>query len=224
MFLPNIDSGSISDMLQICRNYPGICYPMAGLHPTSVKENYLEELEIIRDFLDHEKFIAIGEIGIDLYWDKTFLKEQEEAFRIQLKWAKEKAFPVVIHARESFQEIFRIMDSEQDGSLTGVFHSFTGNQDEVKKIVDYGFYIGINGIVTFKNSGLDVVAREIPLDRLLIETDSPFLSPVPHRGKRNESSFVTFVAERIAEIHSVTKAEIAAVTTRNALNLFNRVD
>lgn len=222
MFLPNLDSSSIGRMSRLCRQYKGTCFPMMGLHPTSVKENYREELEIIGAALRKGSYIAVGEIGIDLYWDKTFLSEQQDAFRTQLEWAIEVGLPVVIHARESFREIFDIMDEMANANLTGVFHSFTGNSEQVKKALSYGFFIGINGIVTFKNSGLDSVAQEIPLERLLLETDAPFLAPVPHRGKRNESAYVTEIAAKIAGIHDTDLAEIAKITTQNARKLFKK--
>jgi TatD DNase family protein len=220
IFLPNLDSSSVKDMLRICEHYKGICFPMMGLHPTSVKENYSEELSFLEKQLNTSQVIAIGEIGIDLYWDKTYLKEQQLAFRTQLNWAKERELPVVIHARDSFSEIFEVMDQEYTPGLKGVFHSFTGNKEQVKKILSYGFYIGINGIVTFKNSGLDQVVKDIPLEKLLIETDAPFLAPTPYRGKRNESSYVRKVAEKIAEIKEVGMEELANISTRNALSLF----
>ena len=221
IFLPNLDSSSVEDMLRICEKYKGICFPMMGLHPTSVKENYSEELSFIEEQLNINQVIAVGEIGIDLYWDKTFLEEQQLVFRTQLNWAKERALPVVIHARDSFNEIFEVMDQEYTPDLKGVFHSFTGNKEQVKKILSYGFYIGINGIVTFKNTGLDQVVKDIPVEKLLVETDAPFLAPTPYRGKRNESSYVAKVAKKIAEIKELGTDELANITTQNALSLFN---
>lgn len=223
MFLPNLDSNSVSEMLSVCNRYRGNCYPMIGLHPTSVKENYSEELERIKTHLGDSQFIAIGEIGIDLYWDKTYLKEQEIVFRQQLSWARTHDLPVVIHARESFNEIFNIMDEENLEGLSGVFHSFTGNEEQAMKALSYNFYIGINGIVTFKNSGLENVVRTIPRDKLLLETDAPFLAPVPYRGKRNESSYITDIAKKIASIYETDISSVAAFTTLNALELFKRV-
>ncbi|MDA3821098.1 MAG: TatD family hydrolase [Bacteroidales bacterium] len=223
MFLPNLDSSSVDDMMRLCECNPGVCFPMIGLHPTSVKKNFKDELKTLKKLLHDEKIIAVGEIGIDLYWDKTFIREQQEAFRTQLRWAKDMSLPVVIHARESFQEIFQIIDEENVPELKGVFHSFTGNADQAQKILNYGFYIGINGIVTFKNSGLQDVVKIIPPEKLLIETDSPFLAPHPYRGKRNESSYVIEVATKIAELHTIDINEVAAITTKNALTLFKRV-
>lgn len=222
IFLPNLDSSSIAGMNRLAEQFPGTCFAMIGLHPTSVKENYQEELQHIEKELHREHYIAIGEIGIDLYWDKTFIKEQEEAFRSQIRWAKQEKLPVVIHARDSFEEIFAIMDDERTRELSGVFHSFTGSREQAEKILSYDFFIGINGIVTFKNGGLDKVAEAIPTENLLIETDAPFLAPAPHRGKRNESAYVTLVAEKLAEIHGLEVAEIAARTTNNARKLFSK--
>ncbi|MEN8229802.1 MAG: TatD family hydrolase [Bacteroidota bacterium] len=220
MFLPNIDSSSIAPMFTLTDQYPGVCYPMMGLHPTSVKENYREELKTIETQLDRSGIIAIGETGIDLYWDKTFFREQEEVFKTQIRWAKEMHLPLVIHARDSFQEIFSMLDKVGTQGLRGVFHSFTGSVDVLGKALSYDFMIGINGIVTFKNSNLGEVVQSIPKDRLLLETDSPFLAPVPHRGKRNESSYLVEIAAKVAEIHNLTKEEIGEITSRNAEYLF----
>ena len=220
MFLPNIDSSTTSAMFQMARDYPGHCFPMIGLHPTSVKENFPEELASIESLLDQPGIIAIGETGIDLYWDRTFLREQESAFRTQIAWAKSRTLPLVIHARESFEEIFRILDESGTEGLTGVFHSFTGGPAELERALSFGFLIGINGIATFKNSKLTEVVRSIPLDGLLLETDSPFLAPVPYRGRRNESSYLIHVAAKVAEIHNLNIEELGAITTKNALNLF----
>ena len=220
MFLPNIDSHTIEAMFRLTDQYPTHCFPMMALHPTSVKEDYRDQMAIIEQGLDDERIIAIGESGIDLYWDTTFIKEQEEVFRTHINWAKERKLPLVIHARDSFQEIFNIMDDEGGDGLKGVFHSFTGTREELKKALSFNFFIGINGIVTFKNSKLEEVVQEIPLERLLLETDSPFLSPHPYRGRRNESSYLMEIAGRVSEIYSLTKEEIGQVTTKNALNLF----
>jgi len=223
MFLPNLDSSSVGGMLELCKRHRGTCFPMIGLHPTSVGEQFREELEFMEAQLQQEIYIAVGEIGIDLYWDKTFLQQQQEAFSIQIKLARAHGLPIVIHARESFEEIFAIMDKEADDGLTGVFHSFTGGAKELEKVLSYGFYVGINGIVTFKNSGLDrIVAEFIPPEKLLLETDAPFLAPVPYRGKRNESAYVRNVAEKVAEVYGMTTGEVAELTTVNAKNLFKK--
>jgi TatD DNase family protein len=220
MFLPNIDSSSIGPMFRLADRYPGICYPMMGLHPTSVKEDYREKLKSIENHLSEKSIIAIGETGMDLYWDRTFRHEQEEVFRIQIGWAKALKLPLVIHARNSFQEIFDILDEEGIQGLHGVFHSFTGSVEELEKALSYGFMIGINGIVTFRNSNLGEVAKAIPTNRLLLETDAPFLAPVPFRGKRNESSYLVEIAAKIAEIHNLRIEEIGEVTSHNADHLF----
>jgi TatD DNase family protein len=220
MFLPNIDSKTTASLFRLTEDFPGHCFPMMGLHPTSVKENYREELVRIEEQLAHPGITAIGETGIDLYWDKTFSAEQEEAFRTQIGWAKSLNLPLVIHVRESFREIFRALDEAGTGGLRGVFHSFTGGMAELEKALSYGFMIGINGIVTFRNSRLGDVVRSIPPERLLLETDAPFLAPVPHRGKRNESSYLVHIAERVGEIFNLSREETGALTTRNALDLF----
>ena len=220
ILLPNIDSESIEPMFKLVKDYPGFCLPMMGLHPTSVKENFEEELAICEKWLNKESFIAIGEIGIDLYWDKVFLKEQQFVFDQQLKWAVERNLPVVIHARESFSEIFEILESFKSQNLKGVFHSFTGNFEQADKAIDMGFLLGLNGILTFKNSGLDQVIKEIDTRYLILETDSPYLAPTPKRGKRNESAYVALIAEKLAEIHNLSIAEVTKITSRNAQDLF----
>lgn len=220
LFLPNIDASTFEPMLSMCRDLPGICFPMAGLHPTSVKENYLDQLKQIEACLQKEKFIAIGEVGIDLYWDKGFFDQQKEAFIIQISYAKKYKLPIVIHARESFTEIFEILDKHADDSLSGVFHSFTGGLSEIDKIKEYGFYFGINGILTYKNSGLDKIVKNIPRDRILLETDSPYLTPVPKRGKRNESAYLPYIVDKLSDILGMGRDEVADLTTANALNLF----
>lgn len=220
IFLPNIDSESIEPMFKLVKEYPGFCLPMMGLHPTSIKENYEEELAICEKWLSEEKFIAIGEIGIDLYWDKTYLKEQIFAFEKQLNWSVERELPVVIHARDSFSEIFEVLESFKSKKLTGVFHSFTGNLEQANKAIEMGFLLGLNGILTFKNSGLDQVVREIDTKHLILETDSPYLAPTPKRGKRNESAYVALIAKKLAEIQNLSLEEVAEITSRNAQNLF----
>ena len=220
MFLPNIDNASIGPMFRLSDQYPGTCFPMMGFHPTSVKENYRDEVGSIEKHLDDKNIIAIGETGIDLYWDKTYLSEQVEVFKIQIQWARGLKLPLVIHARDSFDEIFKAMDEAGTEGLRGVFHSFTGSGKTLKKALSYDFMIGINGIATFKNSNLGEVVKSIPRDRLLLETDAPYLAPVPYRGKRNESSYLVEIAAKIAEIHNLTKEEIGKITSRNAGQLF----
>lgn len=220
MFLPNIDLATIKPMFSLADMFPKNCMPMMGLHPTSVKDDFSEALLAIENHLDREGIIAIGETGIDLYWDKSFLRQQKEAFEIQVTWAKESNLPLVIHARDSFHEIFESLDRIGVRGLRGVFHSFTGSREVLEKALSYDFMIGINGIVTFKNSKLGDVVESIPQNRLLLETDAPFLAPVPHRGKRNESSFLIGIAAKVAEIYNLTQEEIGEITTRNALELF----
>jgi TatD DNase family protein len=220
MLLPNIDSGSVNGMLELCMQFPGSCFPMMGLHPTSVKDNYLKELELVRSWHEKTRFYAVGEIGIDLYWDTTRLIEQEDAFRQQIQLAKSLGLPIVIHTRNSFNEIFRILDELYEPGLKGVFHCFTGNLEQADKIRSWGFKLGIGGVVTFKNSGLDRVIPDIALEDIILETDSPFLAPLPYRGKRNESSYIKYIAEKLASLKGVELEEVASVTTANARELF----
>jgi TatD DNase family protein len=221
IFLPNIDTKSIEPMLALCKKHPENLFPMMGLHPCSVKENYLSELNIIQQELEKNTYYAIGEIGIDLYWDKTFIEEQKNAFRTQIKWAKERKLPIVIHARDSFKEIFEIVDEENDEQLTGIFHCFTGTIEDAKKIINYGgFKLGIGGVVTFKSSGLDSVLKHVDIKHIVLETDAPYLAPVPYRGKRNESSYVELVALKLCDIYDLSLTEIANITTQNAIEVF----
>ena len=220
IILPNIDSGSIKHMLDLSDAYPHLCYPLIGLHPTSVEDDYQEELRAIEYWLDKRKFYGIGEIGIDLYWEKKFEKEQKEAFRYQVKLAKTYKLPIVIHVRDSFEETFKIVQEEQDGTLKGIFHCFTGNEKEAQKVINIGFHLGIGGVVTFKNSHLDKVIRGFGLENIVLETDSPYLAPVPKRGKRNESSNLVFIAQKLAELYNVPLTRVAEITTQNARKLF----
>ena len=220
IILPNIDSGSAKHLIDVSNSYPHVCYPLMGLHPTSVAEDYKQELEAVEYWFDKHKFYGVGEIGIDLYWSQTFLKQQEDAFRFQVKLAKKRKLPIVIHVRNSFKEVFKIVKEEQDGNLRGIFHCFTGNEKEAAKVVDLGFLLGIGGVVTFKNSNLEKVIGKSDLSNLVLETDSPYLAPVPKRGRRNESSYLVYVAQKIAEIFDVPVEKVAEVTTANARNLF----
>lgn len=220
IILPNIDSSSVKKMLDLTDQYPQICFPLMGLHPTSVNEDYEEELELIEFWLKKRKFYGIGEIGIDLYWDKTFIKEQTEAFRKQIQLAKKYQLPVVIHVRDSFNEVYAVLEEEDGKNLSGVFHSFTGTLEQARLVTEMGFKLGINGIVTFKNSGLDQIVAKIDPSHILLETDAPYLTPVPFRGKRNESSYLIYVARKVAEIHQLPVAELARITTANAEKLF----
>jgi TatD DNase family protein len=221
LLLPNIDVQSVDQMLSAVSNYPGICFPMAGLHPTSVKDDYLVQLNKIEELFFKHKFVAIGEIGIDLYWDKTHLEEQKSAFRRQISFALEHGLPVVVHARESFSEVFSVLSEFGRKGLKGVFHAFTGSIKDAEKAIDIGFKLGIGGIVTFKNSGLDRVVKETGIRHLILETDSPYLSPVPHRGKRNESSYLCLINKKLAEIFGLSEKEVASVTFANSTELFN---
>jgi TatD DNase family protein len=224
LLLPNIDVASIEPMYELCKQFPANCFPMMGLHPGYVTENWEQDLVIIRKALDENKHIAIGEIGMDLYWDKTFIEEQKMAFRIQIEWAKEFKLPIVIHARDAFDEIFEILDELNDVNLTGVFHCFTGTDEQVQKIQSYGgFYFGIGGVLTYKKSDLPLVLVDIPLEQILLETDAPYLPPTPHRGKRNESKFLLHVAEKVAEVKNCSLIEVARITSENAQQLF-RID
>jgi len=224
MIFPGINSSYINIQKQLAKDYPTNCFPAFGLHPGDVKENFEEELDIVETELKKGRSIAVGEIGIDLYWDKTFLEEQKKAFEQQIIWAKEFRLPIIIHVREAFNEVFEIIDKLNDENLTGIFHSFTGNIEQANKIINYkGFKIGINGIVTFKNSGLDKVVKEIGIQHLVLETDSPYLSPVPKRGKRNESSHLIYIAEKIAEIKNVSLQEVAEITNENAVEVFGAI-
>jgi len=220
--LPNIDSFSIGSMLQLSKDYPDNCFPMMGLHPTSVKENVEEELAIVEKLLNENTFVAIGEIGIDLYWDKTFFSEQEEAFRFQVKLAKEYNLPIVIHSRDSFNELFNILDDIHTPELKGVFHCFTGSEEQAHKIInDYGFKLGIGGVLTFKNSGLSEQIKNIDLKHLILETDAPYLAPTPHRGKRNQPAYIPLIAKKLAETKGISIEKVAEITTANAEELFN---
>jgi TatD DNase family protein len=218
--LPNIDSSSIKPMLDLTDSEPGYFFPLIGLHPTSVKEDFRKELQIIEYWLAKRKFYGIGEIGIDLYWDKTFLAEQLEAFRIQIDWAKQLKIPIAVHVRDSFTEVMDVLREKKDDSLKGVFHSFTGTIDQANQIIDLGFKIGLGGIVTFKKSGLDSVVPEIGLQNILLETDSPWLAPVPHRGRRNECSYLPSIASKIADLHNIKIEKVGQVTSQNAKELF----
>jgi TatD DNase family protein len=222
LFLPAIDDEYHEKMLQVCRQYPGICYPMMGLHPTSVKENYNDELLIVSGYLANPdyKFYAIGEAGIDLYWDKTFEAEQRIAFNLQLDLAIKYNLPVVIHTRNSMDIALGMVEERHDPNLRGVFHCFSGNTEQAERAIGLGFMLGIGGVVTYKNSGLQAVVEHTSLDSLLLETDAPWLPPVPHRGQRNEPSYIPIIAQKIAEIKSVSLAEVAERTTENALRLF----
>lgn len=220
ILLPNVDSSTLQALEEIVQKDPELFIPMMGLHPCSVKENYQEELEIIQQKLFSGKYIAVGEIGMDLYWDKTFVQQQEDAFITQIQWANELSLPVSIHSRECTTELIDILEKKVNCKNNGVFHCFVGTVEEARKLIDMGFYLGIGGVVTFKNSHLSVLLKEIGIDRLVLETDSPYLAPTPHRGKRNESSYTQLVALKLADIFGISLPEVEEITTNNANQVF----
>lgn len=220
IFMPNIDHTSIDDMFELENKYPDNCIPMMGLHPCSVNKNFEKELYLVEEWLNKRDFAAVGEIGTDLYWDKSFWEQQKEAFTIQVKWAKEKNLPVVIHCRDSIDETIALVEELQDDSLRGVFHCFTGSVDQAKRIEALGFYLGLGGVSTFKNGGMDKVIPELSIEKIVLETDSPYLAPAPHRGKRNEPSYIPDIAKKIATYLEKGLDEVAEITTQNSLNLF----
>lgn len=219
-YLPGIDSTAIDAMLALEVQFPGKCIAMMGLHPCYVKENYKEELAIVQHWLTKRKFAAIGEIGLDFYWDKTFTIEQYEAFRMQIEWAIEYNLPIVIHTRNAMQETINLVKEYKSKGVRGIFHCFSGSYESAKEIINAGFYLGIGGVVTYKNAGLAEVLTKIDLQNLVLETDAPYLTPVPFRGKRNESSYLKYVVAKIAEIKQMPVEEVAAVTTANAEKIF----
>ena len=219
-YLPNIDSSSIDDLLRLEEKYPEQCIAMMGLHPCSVKENYKNELKLVEEWLKKRPFAAVGEIGLDYYWDKTFTKEQKEAFQLQIEWALQHNLPIVIHSRDSLHDCIDIVRQNQNGKLKGIFHCFGGSAEEAKKIMDLGFLMGIGGVVTYKKAGLPKILSGIPVAHLVLETDAPYLTPVPFRGKRNEPAYLKYVIEKIAEAKNLSAFEIIEATTANAQNLF----
>ncbi|MCE2614022.1 TatD family hydrolase [Flavobacteriaceae bacterium D16] len=219
-FIPAIDSGYTQSMLHLKKNYPDQVFLMAGLHPTHVKENYKEELEHVKALLAKGDYCAVGEIGIDLYWDKSFFREQQEAFRTQIRWAKKNSLPIVIHCRESFDEIFEILEEEKGEDLRGIFHCFTGTLEQAHRAIGYNMKLGIGGVVTFKNGKIDQFLGQIDLKHIVLETDSPYLAPVPYRGKRNESSYLREILEKISIIYNKPIEEIARITTENSKVVF----
>lgn len=223
ILMPNIDEESIQLMKQLHGQEPSFFTPMIGIHPCYIKENWEEQIALVHQELEQEhNYCAVGEIGIDLYWDKTLVEQQKKAFAAQIDLAKKYQLPIAIHARESFDEIFEIIDLKNDDNLTGVFHCFTGNIDQANHILSYGgFKLGLGGVLTFKNSGLDKVVEQIDLQHLVLETDAPYLAPTPNRGKRNEPSFVKLVGEKLSDIYQIPMSEIEEVTSENAKKLFN---
>ena len=223
IYLPNIDNTSIDLMLEVEEQFPGECIAMIGLHPCSVNNGFEKELYLVEEWLGQRKFAGIGEIGTDLHWDKTFWKEQQEALKIQLNWAKVFNIPAILHCRNSIDETIEIVAQTKDQNLKGIFHCFTGNVEQARKIVELGFILGIGGVSTFKNSGLEDVIAEVNLDFIVLETDSPYLSPEPFRGKRNEPSHIPLIAEKIAKIRNISVMEVAQKTTVTAENIFKYV-
>lgn len=220
VLMPNCDVHTLNEMLALEASNPTFFKSMLGLHPTYVKEDYKEQLDQLHAQLDEKSFCAIGEIGLDYYWDKTFISEQKDAFEQQIKWAKSYELPIVIHTRNSIPDGIKIVKAQQDGKLEGVFHCFSGSLEEAKKIVELGFLLGIGGISTFKNGGLTEILKEIPLSALVLETDAPYLAPTPFRGKRNESAYIPFIAEEVAKVKEISVDEVAMTTTQNAYELF----
>mgnify|MGYP006189265339 CR=1 FL=1 len=221
MLLPAIDSESTERMKSVCERFPALVKPMMGIHPCSVTKDYKNQLAVVKAELNQGGYVAVGEIGLDLHWDKESLPVQIAAFEQQMDWAKEMKLPVAVHCRDAYDEVIDSITKVQDGTLTGVLHCFTGNLEQANALLDLGFYLGIGGVITFKNSGVAETVAQLPLDRLVLETDSPYLAPVPYRGKRNESSYVKFVAEKVAEVKGMSVEEIADITTKNAIELFN---
>jgi len=224
MYMPSIDSTVINDLLNTEKKYPGKCFAMMGLHPCSVNENYKNELAVVDEWLNKRAFVAVGEIGLDFYWDSTFSKEQYEAFETQMQWALQKNIPIVIHTRNAMQQTIDFVKPFAAKGLSGIFHCFGDNLDKAKQIIDMNFYLGIGGVLTYKKSGLDEVMKQIDLNHIVLETDAPYLTPVPFRGKRNESSYLKIIAEKLSQVKDISLEEIAAVTTANAEKIFGTVN
>lgn len=219
-YLPSIDSSYTSRMLDLESKYPDHIRLMIGLHPTHVKDNYKDELHHVDQCLNKYDFSAVGEIGIDLYWDKSFLKNQQEAFDLQISWAKEKKLPVVIHCRDAFDEVFEVLQGHRCNNLSGIFHCFSGTKEQAEMVIDMKFKLGIGGIVTFKNGKIDKFLDQISIDHIVLETDAPYLAPTPFRGKRNQSEYLVYILKKLTEIYQKSEKEIAAITTKNALSVF----
>lgn len=219
-FIPAIDSGYVEAMYQLEREYPNNVFLMMGLHPTSVKENYEEELALVEMEFEKRPFYAVGEIGIDLYWDRSTLEIQKIAFKRQIQLAKKYRLPIVIHCREAFDEIFDVLETEKDDQLFGIFHCFTGSYEQALKALSFNMKLGIGGVVTFKNGKIDQFLKSIPIQNIVLETDAPYLSPVPYRGKRNESSYLGLVCKKVATIYGISEEEVATITTQNSKDIF----
>ena len=219
-YLPAIDSTYTARMLDLEKKYPDQIRLMMGLHPTHVKENYKEELLHVEQFLAKRNFAAVGEIGIDLYWDQSLLKQQQEAFNIQILWAKEKELPIVIHCRDAFDEVFEVLEGHKGDDLTGIFHCFTGTKEQAEKAIGLNLKLGIGGVLTFKNGKIDQFLDQISTDHIVLETDAPYLAPAPFRGKRNQSEYLVYILRKLSEIHHRTEEELATITAQNALDVF----
>ncbi len=220
IYLPNIDRTTIKDVKKLQTLYPSICFGQMGLHPCSVKENFEDELKLMKKELEENTFYAIGETGIDLYWDKTFVDQQISAFKKQIEWSKDLNLPIVIHSRDSLDLTIKCIKEAQDGRLFGIFHCFNGSVEQAKQIIELGFFMGMGGVISFKNAGMDKVLNQVPLDNLVLETDAPYLAPVPFRGKRNEPSYIPHIAKKLAEIQNITLKEVAEITTKNANTVY----
>lgn len=221
IYMPNIDVESIDPMLEAEARYPGICVPMMGLHPCDVFKDFEKQLYVMEDWLNKRPFVAVGEIGIDLYWDKTFYEQQKEALKIQIGWAKDKGLPIILHCRESISETIALVKEQSGDGLTGIFHCFSGDEAQAKEIIEMGFLLGIGGVATFKNGGMDKVLPQLGLEHLVLETDGPFLAPVPHRGKRNSPEYIPLIAQRVSELTNTGLEEVAEITNRNADRIFS---
>ncbi len=223
IYMPNVDVETIDWMLDCESRYGDLCIPMMGLHPCDVKEDFEQQLKVMKEWLDQRQFAAVGEIGTDLYWDKTTFGIQKEALEIQVGWAKEKGLPIVLHCRESIDQTIELIEKAHDGKLRGIFHCFTGTLDQAKRILDMGFLLGIGGVVTYKNGGLDQVIPNLGLEHLVLETDAPYLAPVPHRGKRNTPAYLPEIARKVGDLLGSPIEKVAEETSANALSLFKEV-
>ncbi len=219
-FVPAIDSSYTTSMLRLKKDYPSNVHLMAGLHPTHVKEDFKDELAHVKSLLERESMVAVGEIGVDLYWEQKFLSQQLEAFETQINWSLDHDLPIVIHCRDAFEEVFEVLENFRGAQVSGIFHCFTGNLEQAKQAVDLNLKLGIGGVVTFKNGKIDQFLRQVDLENIVLETDAPYLAPVPYRGKRNESSYLINIAQKVAQIYSVTLEEVAQITTDNSRNVF----
>lgn len=222
IYMPNVDVESIDRMLEAEFKYPETCIPMIGLHPCDVAKDFEKQLYVMESWIDKRPFAAIGETGLDLYWDKTFLDQQKESLRIHIKWAIQKKIPIVLHCRDAMDEVIEIVKAEKNGDLFGIFHCFTGSLEQAREIIDLGFYLGIGGVSTYKNGGLDKILPEIGLENLVLETDSPYLAPVPFRGKRNSPEYIPQIAEKLGDITRNSLEKVSEITQRNSLNIYHR--